>query len=117
MHVAPLHQVDIIFFEWLAWQFSFLGSSRLIGMYHSHIYGHITLFSLNLRLVECCIKNIIHCGQHDIPVGFQSGKLSHALQHMNLSQCHSLFVSSLTVRYLGIHYCADILQCFSADKM
>ena len=86
-------------------------------MYHSHIYGHITLFSQNLRLVACRIKNIIHCGQHDIPVGFQSGKLSHAPEHVDLSQCHSLFVSSLTVRYLGIHYCADILQCFSADKM
>ena len=46
-----------------------------------------TSFSLNLRLVECGIKNIIHCGQHDILVGFQSGKLSHAPEHMDLSQC------------------------------
>ena len=99
MRVAPLHQVDIIFFEWLAQQFSFLGSTRLIEVYHSHIYGHITLFSLNLRLVECSIKNIIHCGQHDIPVRFQSCKVSPAPEHMDLSQCHSLFVSSLVPRH------------------
>ena len=36
VHVAPLHKVDIIFLEWLAWQFLFL--AQQVEMNESSLY-------------------------------------------------------------------------------